>query len=77
MFNKLKLESTAKRNKLERSAKDRLAQTASVSKLQTLNNGEGGEDDQAQQQVLDTRKLLRTLFDSYALMNNRMTVDTI
>ena len=31
----------------------------------------------ASQQVLDTRRILRSLFDSYALVGNRMNVDTI
>ena len=35
------------------------------------------EQESASQQVVDTRKMLRSMFDSYALNGNRMTVDTI
>lgn len=58
----------------EQATQSRLAQSRMV---QSVTSQGGADSDAASQQVIDTRKTLRNLFDSYALIGNRMTVDTI
>lgn len=66
MLNQIQMESSMKKNLTERQTQSRLAQRAAD---QT--------ELSASQQVVGTRKMLRCMFDSYALIGNRMDVDTI